>query len=216
MDDGDIRAVDLRSVLDLQGTDRFADVIESDVVVRGSTGVGKSRTGCTALGIHDVGAADKDFTSDGVQSAASLRSQEFGRLQQVVVDSRKQEDIRQGDISAVLGDSRRDDAHVQLLAVRSDAFSQGSEGLRQRAVLTEFDGLAAALRDRLLLTKLIMDQQGFRQVDQVVRVKSFHLIAEAGVSGDVGVGREEMQVQFKKFRHFLILHSFWVRGSFAA
>ena len=196
MDDGHIVTVDLLGLLRLQETRCLEAVIHSQLVC------GSQCASCAlATGILYVGAAHQNLTRDGIQRFACLITQQSGGFHQVVVDGSQKQNIGQFHIIAVLRHSGGKSGHVQFSAVRSDTLGDGSQRLGERAVLAEFDGLTAVLRDRMLLAELVMHQQRLGIVDQVVGVIDLHFRrqvvgADAVVRGQVGVV-EKLQIQCK-------------------
>ena len=193
MDDAYEVAVDLLGVHDLQITDSLSDAVHSQLVgsIQGRSG------GVSTFRILYVGTADEYFPDYGIQGSASLACQELGRLDLVVVDRGPQQHIGQFDVAAILTDDCGHDAHRELLAGGSYAFSQRRESLGQRRVLAELDLFTAILRNRLLLAELVMDQIRFSEIDQIVAVVGLHFIGKTRIRGDVRVV-EQVKINLKE------------------
>ena len=114
VDDTHEVAVDLLRVLDFQGADCLANLVNGEVVVvccgiaAADKGAAVKHTAC----IEDVGAAVEDFAGDGIQRAASLGGKQLGGFHQVVVNGGEEQDIGKLDEAAVLLHSRIDHAHI--------------------------------------------------------------------------------------------------------
>ena len=194
MDDTGIVAVDSRSVHNSEVSYGHSDSLYGEVVVigSGSTAAYEGVSGrYLAFSILNVGAAVEYFSNNGIENPASLGSEELGSLDEVVVDSSQKEYVGKLDVVAVLSYSRGEVGYVELLAGRGNAFSQRSERLSERAVLPELDGLAAILRNGMLLAELVVHELRLSEIDEIIAVIGFHfhgqVLAGAGLRGDVGI-----------------------------
>ena len=100
--------------------------------------------------------------------------------------------VRAGDIVAVLGYSSFYGAHVEAIAVRGYAFSQGGERLGQRAVFAELDGLTAMLGYGVLVAELVMHKVRLSVVYEPILIVGVHTRGKAfrGSSLRVGVSKQ--------------------------
>ena len=189
VDDAHKAVADLVGVLGLQGPHSLLDVVHGQVAVAGCGFAAAHQAGPAghAAGVDDVGAAVHHFPGDGVQSSARLVAQQLGGLHQVAVNGGQHQDVRQGDVAAVLPHLAGDGGHGQALAVGGHALLQHAQQLGQGAVLAELDDLAAILGNGVLLGKLVVYQLGQGVVDQVVAVIYLHLVGQAVGMGGLGV-----------------------------
>ena len=213
-DTDELSICDRFGVVVAEGQHRPANDRTVEVVVAGVGAVesGQQLTGSNrTIAIDDCRAAVDDITGDDIDGVASLIAKQFASLDNVVVDGGGLEHIGDRNIVAVLGNSRRDLGDGQLLAGRGHAFGDGRGGVGQRAVLAESDDLAAALGDRTLLAKLVMDQVRFGVDQKIPIIEGLHFGRHTAVAGYVGVQVMQSHNQgddhdvFQSFRHFLAL-----------
>ena len=124
-----------------------------------------------------------------VQGQAHVVAVAVGDLQHYVVDSRQVQHVGHGGVVAVLGQLLGDIADRDTAAVRGHALGQRCQCLVKGAELTPFYGLAAAHRQGLGSSKLVVYQLGLSVLQQLHAVIGFHLGGQAAGGLCVYIGK---------------------------
>ena len=214
MDDGHILATDGGCILRSQLGNNLLHNLNGElagVVQTGTRGNSRLSAVSSNLGaVGDIGGLVQDVTHDSVQSDTSLTAQQLGSLQNGVVQRGQLQNIRLSDVVTVLSDFSGDGADFQGLAIRSDTFSDGGQGLGQRCELTELDGLTTVLGDRTLLTELIVNQIGLSLIDQSHVVEGLHFCGQSRQKSSLHFISKQLQVNKQSFHGCYLLSN--VRG----
>ena len=182
MNDSNVATVDPGSVHDLKNSDSRSYSRDSQLI-----GLRNRAAGSLSVRIKHVSAAVEHLAGDGVKRSSRLRTEKLGRLNEIVVNRGEKKHIGKLNKAAVLLDLLRNNRHRELLTVGSNTLGERHEHLGKRVVLAELDLLTAVFGDRLLLTKLIVDQLGLCKINEIVRVVGSHLMGETSAFGESGI-----------------------------
>nr|DAZ08654.1 MAG TPA: hypothetical protein [Caudoviricetes sp.] len=195
MDNGHIAVVNGRSVHRFQCSSSLKNQIHRKPAGGVQSGAGLDGCFTTVLrklgGINNISATAKNFSGQGVQCSARLGAQQFGTLYHIVVNSSQLQHVRQLDIIAILFDFCGNSRYIQTVAIGGHTFGQRLQCFGQRAVLSKFNHLASVGRNGVFVSKLIVNQSGFGQVNEPFLIVGFHFIREV----TSGLHSKQLQIQ---------------------
>ena len=124
MDDCNIVTVNLLCESYLQFSYSLLDIHYSQLV-----GCCDSSSCGLSARVDDISSCYEDFSCNGIESSSCLIAKEFDGFHQVVVDSCEKEYIGKSDVSTVLCYGSGYGCYIEVLSIRSYAFSKCCECL---------------------------------------------------------------------------------------
>lgn len=152
-------------------------------------------------GVDHLAALLDLIAGHGVQGQAHVAAVAVCDLQHHVVNGGQVQHIGHGGVVTVLGQLLGDVADGDAAAIGSHALGQRGQRLVKGAELAPLHGFAAAGRQRLGGGELVVYQLGLGVFQQLHAIISFHLRAEAAVTGGLGIGLACKQLQVIQFVH---------------